>query len=280
MKALAIVVLAVFVTGCASSSSQYYEAVQKTAEANALAHQAKFDALSKIAESGDGQAASAAVMALALTNTQSIQPMPQQSEALQWASVLASPVTSLGMMWMQADSAKTMARYNSQVDLARISADAATQEALYGSFVAANATTADVALGGFNAMGNIDYTPFVNGMVDLGTAGINGAVDLGTVGMNNLLDMGTAGFDANTAIATVGIDGAVTLGTIGMDNLTTFGTETIDGMITLDAGNNALYSSVWSSYTQSLEDILGTIPEPVTCTVTTAADGAATVTCN
>ena len=111
MKALAIVVLAVFVTGCASSSSQYYEAVQKTAEANALAHQAKFDALSKIAASGDGQAASAAVMALALTNTQSIQPIPQQSEALQWASVLATPVTSLGMMWMQADSAKTMARY-------------------------------------------------------------------------------------------------------------------------------------------------------------------------
>lgn len=280
MKALAIVVLAVFVTGCASSSSQYYEAVQKTAEANALAHQAKFDALSKIAASGDGQAASAAVMALALTNTQSIQPIPQQSEALQWASVLAAPVTSLGMMWMQADSAKTMARYNSQVDLARISADASTQEALYGSFVASNATTADVALGGFNAMGNIDYTPFVDGMVDLGTAGINGAVDLGTVGMNNLLDMGTAGFDANTAIATVGIDGAVTLGTAGMDNLTSFGTSAINDMITLDAGNNALYGSVWSSYTQSVENMLDAIPEPVTCTVTTAADGSATVTCN
>ena len=266
--------------GCASSSSQYYEAVQKTAEANALAHQAKFDALSKIAASGDGQAASAAVMALALTNTQSIQPIPQQSEALQWASVLAAPVTSLGMMWMQADSAKTMARYNSQVDLARISADASTQEALYGSFVASNATTGEVALGGFNAMGNIDYTPFIDGMVDLGTAGIDGAVTLGTEGFDANTAIATAGFDANTAIATAGIDGAVSLGTVGMNNLTTFGTEAIDGMVTLDSGNNALYSSVWSSYTQSLENMLNAIPEPVTCTVTTAADGSATVTCN
>jgi len=280
MRRFGVVLGIVLLAGCSTAATDYYQAVEKAAQANAIAAQAKFDALSKIAAAGDGQAASAAVMALALTQTPTINPIPQQSQALQWASILATPVTSLGMMWMQADSAKTMARYNSQVDLARISADAATQEALYGSFVASNATTGEVALGGFNALGNIDYTPFVNGMVDLGAAGITGAVDLGTVGMDNLLDMGTAGFDANTAIATAGIDGAVTLGTVGMDNLTTFGTEAIDGMITLDSGNNALYSSVWSSYTESLENMLNAIPEPVTCTVSTAADGSATVTCN
>jgi len=255
--------------GCSTVATDYYQAVEKAAQANAAAAQAKFDALSKIAAAGDGQAASAAVMALALTQTPTVTPIPQQSAALQWASVLAAPVSNLGMMWMQTDSTKTMARYNAQVDLARISADAETQQALYGSFVASNATTGEVALGGYDALGNIDYTPFIDGMVNLGTTG-----------MDNLLDMGTAGFDANTAIATAGIDGAVTLGTIGMDNLTTFGTEAIDGMITLDAGNNALYSSVWSSYTQSLENMLDTIPDPVTCNVTTAADGSATVTCN
>lgn len=212
MKKLGLIIAVLAVTGCASTNSEYYEAVQKTAEANAMANKAKFDALSAIASSGDGQAASAAVMALALTQTQSVTPIPQQSEALQWASILATPVTSLGMMWMQADSAKTMARYNADVDLARISADASTQQALYGSFVASNATTADVALGGFNAMGNIDYTPFVNGMVDLGTAGITGAVDLGT-----------AGFNANTDIATVGLNTAGQLGVTGMNNLTNLG---------------------------------------------------------
>ena len=61
----ALLTALLFITGCASTNSLYYEAVQKTAEANARAVQAKFDALSKIASSGDGQAASAAVMALA-----------------------------------------------------------------------------------------------------------------------------------------------------------------------------------------------------------------------
>jgi len=259
VKALAIVVLAVFVTGCASSSSQYYEAVQKTAEANALAHQAKFDALSKIASSGDGQAASAAVMALALTNTQSIQPIPQQSESLQWASVLATPVTSLGMMWMQADSAKTMARYNSQVDMARISAESADSQALYGAFVDSHQVTGDV-------IGNMDYTPFIDGMVTLGTTGMNGLVDMG----DNLLDMGTAGFDAN-----------VTLGTAGITGVTTLGTNAIQGLITLDAGNNALYSDVWSTYTDSIESILLEIPDPVLCSATAdPVTGATAITCD
>jgi hypothetical protein len=261
MKAILSILCVVLVAGCASSNTQYYEAVQKAAEASSAAHQAKFEALSKIAASGDGQAASAAVMALALTQTPTITPVPQQSQALQWASILAAPVSNLGMMWMQTDSTKTMAKYNAQVDLARISSDAETQQALYGSFVASNATTADVALGGFNAMGNIDYTPFIDGMVNLGNAGIDGAVTLGT-----------SGFDANTSIATTGLDSAVTLGTVGMDNLTSFGTSAVNGMITLDAGNNALYSSVWTTYTESLQGILGTLPDPVTCSVD--ADGA------
>lgn len=261
MKTLAGVVLAVFVTGCASTNSEYYAAVQKTAEANAMASKAKFDALSAIAASGDGQAASAAVMALALTQTQNVAPIPQQSQALQWASILATPVTSLGMMWMQADSAKTMAKYSADVDLARISADATTQQALYGSFVSMGETTATVA-------SNIDYTPFVEGMVSLGVTG-----------MDNLTNLGTAGFDANTAIATAGITGAVDLGTAGMTNLTTMGTSAIDGLISLDAGNNDLYGSVWTSYTQTVENMLLAIPEPVNCTPVIGADGTVTITC-
>jgi hypothetical protein len=263
MKAVLLCVLLIM-GGCASSNSLYYEAVQKTAEANAKAAQAKFDALSQIASSGDGQAASAAVMALALTQTSSVQPIPQKSEAIQWASILASPVTSLGMMWMQADSAKTMARYNAQVDLASVQADAQTQQALYGSFT-------DISSAGFTAVGNVDYTPFVNGMVTLGSTG-----------MDNLLDMGEAGFDANTAIATVGLNSTTQLGVTGMDNLTTLGsagftglidlgtvgfnsavtlgTEGYETVLSLDSGNNSLTSSVWSDYVQSISEIMGNLP--------------------
>lgn len=278
MKALAIVVLAVFVTGCASTNSEYYEAVQKTAEANAMANKAKFDALSAIAASGDGQAASAAVMALALTQTQTVTPIPQQSEALQWASILATPVTSLGMMWMQADSAKTMARYNADVDLARISADATTQQALYGSFV-------DTASAGYNAMGNIDYTPFVDGMVNLGTTG-----------MDNLLDLGTAGFDANTDIAVAGItqvgataeDGlnaTANVGIAGMTNLVTLGTNGLNAAETLGIqGMLGMHETTksWVNYASGIhadfKDMLEN--EQTGCVVTTNSSGQIVVTCN
>ena len=278
MKALAIVVLAVFVTGCASTNSEYYAAVQKTAEANAMANKAKFDALSAIASSGDGQAASAAVMALALTQTQTVTPIPQQSEALQWASILATPVTSLGMMWMQADSAKTMARYNADVDLARISADATTQQALYGSFV-------DTASAGYNAMGNIDYTPFVDGMVTLGTTG-----------MDNLLDLGTAGFDANTDIAVAGItqvgataeDGlnaTANVGIAGMTNLVTLGTNGLNTAQTLGIqGMLGMHETTesWVNYASGIhadfKDMLEN--EQTGCVVTTNSSGQIIVTCN
>ncbi|QDP58302.1 MAG: hypothetical protein Unbinned8622contig1005_43 [Prokaryotic dsDNA virus sp.] len=267
MKAIIALLLAVSITGCASSNSQYYEAVQKAAEANSAAARAKFEALSAIAAAGDGQAASAAVMALALTQTPTVNPIPQQSQALQWASILATPVTSLGMMWMQADSAKTMAKYSADVDLARISADATTQQALYGSFV----SMGEVA-------GNIDYTPFVDGMITLGVTG-----------MDNLTNLGTAGFDANTTIATTGMDNLTTLGTSGFTSLTSLGTAGLDSTVTLgaagfdtmlnmDAGNNALLDGVWTQYTTAISEIMTNVPQ-LSCTITNNADGTSSVIC-
>ena len=228
MKRILTALSIIFMVGCASSNTQYYEAVQKTAEANARAAQAKFDALSAIATSGDGQAASAAVMALALTNTSNVQPIPQQSEAIQWASILASPVTSLGMMWMQADSAKTMARYSSQVDIARVAAESKDNQALYGAFV-------DTAAAGYTALGNVDYTPFVDGMVTLGTAGIDGAVTLGT-----------AGFDSNVQLGTAGINGVVDMGTVGVNGLVNVANTGYDTMLTLGQGHDTLVSTIWN----------------------------------
>jgi hypothetical protein len=256
MKLITTILAVLLITGCASSSTQYYEAVQKAAEANSRAAQAKFDALSAIAAAGDGQAASAAVMALALTQTPTANPIPQQSEAIQWASILASPVTSLGMMWMQADSAKTMARMNARVDLAQVKADAETQQALYGSF-------SDISSAGFTAVGNVDYTPFIDGMVDLGTTG-----------MDNLTTLGTAGFDANTEIATVGI---TQVGLTAKDGLDTAEILGIQGML----GMNETTKS-WIQYATSMntnfKDMMAT--EQSGCVVTTNASDQIIVTCN
>ncbi len=241
----ALIAALLFVTGCASTNSLYYESVQKTAEANARAVQAKFDALSKIASSGDGQAASAAVMALALTSTPNSQPIPQKSEAIQWASILASPVTSLGMMWMQADSAKTMARYNSQVDLAQVAADAQTQQALYGSF-------SDISSSGFAAVSNVDYTPFVDGMVTLGTTGMNGLVDMG----DNIRDLGEAGFNANVELGKAGIDGVVDVAETGYG-----------AMLDLGKDSNDLIGQIWNN------------PKAI-CSVSVDEAGELTITCD
>lgn len=305
MKGLVLVFLSVVITGCASSTTQYYEAMQAAAQANATASQAKYDALAAIAASGDGQAASAAVMALALTQTPTITPMPQQSQALQWASILATPVTSLGMMWMQADSAKTMAKYSADVDLARISADATTQQTLYGSFVGMSEATASVA-------SNIDYTPFINGMVDLGNAGIDGAVTLGTSGFDSnvaisgaaitgLVDLGNAGLDSTLAMGTAGLSSTLTMGTAGLDAATTLGTAGLasavtlgtagmtgiadvslagyENMLNMDAGNNALMDGVWSQYTTAISDIMANVPQ-LSCTIVNNADGTSSVSCS
>lgn len=311
MKFVLGLLCAIAVTGCSSSTSQYYEAVQAAAQANAAASQAKFDALSKIAAAGDGQAASAAVMALALTQTPSVTPVPQQSQALQWASILATPVTSLGMMWMQSDSAKAMAKYNADVSLARVAATAESNQALYGAFVDANQITGDVAVAGMNAAGNVDYSGFIDGLVTLGTTGMTELGDLGSAGFDSnvaisgaaitgLVDLGNAGLDASTTLGTAGLNTAVTLGTAGLDSTVTLGTAGITGavdlgtagitgvsnvaiegygtMLTLDQGNNDLMSTVWTDYTAAIQNIMDSVPQ-LSCTVTNNADGTSTVSC-
>lgn len=264
-KILTGIAATLLISGCASTTTEYYEAVEAAAQANAAASQAKFDALSVIASSGDGQAASAAVMALALTQTPVITPMPQQSQALQWASILAAPISNLGMMWLQTDSTKTMARYNSQVDLARINADANTQQALYGAF-------ADSAAAGYEALGNVDYTPFVDGMVTLGVTG-----------MDNLTQLGESGFDANTAIATTGMNNLYSLGTNGMNNLVTLGTNGLDtaenlgiqGMMGIHQTNED-----WLSYLNKSDLIMQDMMKANGCVITTDSNNKVVVTCN
>ena len=267
MKYLLLVVSLFILGGCASTSTEYYQAVEKAAQANAAASKAKFDALSAIAASGDGQAASAAVMALAMSSTPHVQPVPQQSQAIQWASILATPVTSLGMMWMQADSAKTMAQYNAQVDLARVKATSSDNQALYGSFVNAHAITGDVANTGLTQMGtslgNVDFTPFIDGMVTLGTAGIDGAVDLGTAGFDTNAEIAVAGFTQIGATAEDGLNVAANISNNAMTNLHSLGKLGMEGIY--------MTNQDWLEYATATNK---------GCVITTDDDGKVVVTCN
>ena len=276
MKTLILAVSLLILGGCASSSTQYYEAVQRAAEANAKASQAKFDALATIASAGDGQAASAAVMALALSSTPNVQPVPQQSEAIQWASILATPVTSLGMMWMQADSAKTMAQYNAQVDLARVNANSADNQALYGAFVDANSITGDVANTGLTQMGtslgNVDYTPFIDGMITLGTTGMGSLVDLGTEGFNANTNIATAGFGAVVDVTQAGYDTLGSVTTTGMNNLYDLG---VQGMLGIHETTED-----WLTHSDNRDQVLLDLMQNNTCTITTDDNGQIVVTCN
>lgn len=106
MKTMQIIIsiLALALSGC-SSYGDYYGSVDaanarqvEAQRAQSDADAARYQALMRIAESGDSTAKVAAVMALALSQNQGAQarmvvPAQPQNEALQWASILVPGVT-------------------------------------------------------------------------------------------------------------------------------------------------------------------------------------------
>ena len=149
---IGILFLSAYMVGCASTqSTEYYTAVQNAAIAQSKMMQARYDALGKIAGNG-GEASTAAVMALAMTNQTPIVPQPQKSEALQWAQVLAGPVAGLGSMWLSNDATKTMARYNKDTQISRINADQQNTTELYGLMGGNSDNMMNLGLGGYDAL--------------------------------------------------------------------------------------------------------------------------------
>lgn len=281
MKRLVATAAVVFLCGCSSTTTQYYEAVALTAESQANAVRARAEALSQIAASGDPGAASAAVMALALTQTQTITPVPQQSQAIQWASILAAPLSNVATMYLQNDATKAMAKYNADVSLARVAATSQSNAALYGTFADMNQATADVGIAGLGAAGNVDYTPLITPFID-------GMVTLGTTGMTSLVDVSVAGFGANTDIATAGITGAVDISNTALTSVVDMGNAGITAVsntslgafstiLDLDTGNNSLLDGLWTNYTTSIQDIIDGVPR--VCQTVTDANGVTSIVC-
>lgn len=103
MRTLGLLSILLLLAGC-STAGDYYKSVDASnahnvslAKAHAEAEAIRYQALMRIAESGDATAKVAATMALALgagtRQAQAAVAQPQRSEALEWASILVPGVT-------------------------------------------------------------------------------------------------------------------------------------------------------------------------------------------
>jgi hypothetical protein len=180
VKILALV-LSIFLVGCQTAGQEYYQAVERIAIAQSAAQQAKSEALSKIAASGDSSAAGSAVMALALMQAPNTQVIPQQSAALEWSKAVLPVVGSLGAMWISSDAQKTTARHAMTSNLARIEQEGNKTTALYEMLASSNDNMLNLGLGGFDAVNEAGAQSVELGL-GLGLASING----GSGGSDNL----------------------------------------------------------------------------------------------
>ena len=165
-------ILAVLITGCQTAGQEYYQAVQQIAIAQSQAQQAKSEALSKIAASGDSSAAGSAVMALALMQSPQTQVIPQQSAALEWSKAVLPVVGSLGAMWISSDAQKTTARHAMTSNLARIEQEGNKTTALYEMLGSNNENMLNLGLGSYEAI-NVAGQQSVDLGLGLGLASIN-----------------------------------------------------------------------------------------------------------
>ena len=292
----------IFATGCAGNQAarDYYLAMQAAAQENAKASTARYNALAQLASSGDPGAATAATMAIALSQDQVVQPQYIESSALKWAGVLAAPVTTLGLGVVQAGVAKNASNNAAQVQMASFASNEAIQlgqqnmvstlgsqwatganassQALVDLGIAgfgalntagdqtvalgtAGLTTAStIATAGFTANENI-ATVGMNNLNEMGQYGMTTVGAVGTAGMQNLTDLGKWGMEGIWLTAENGMDGMQALGEAGMTNLTTLGTT---GMGLVDTqGSN--YATIIANMQATINQLGADLADPITC---------------
>ena len=275
----AICLISVVNVGCASASgSNYYEAVQKAAEAKALVSEARYRALAEVAASGDGQAASAAVMAIALSNDDTIVPQYVESSALKWAQVLTPTIGTLGLGIVQANVAKNAANKAAEVQMASMQANADIQlgqQTMISNMgsqwadvaAAGGQATVDVALAGFGALNTAGDQTVQLGLAGLDTAdsiattGFTTVGNVATTGMNNLNEMGQFGMTTVGAVGMHGIDAAETLGIQGMLGIH----ETNEDWLNYSTGKDTNISQILADFQTTIRQFGLDLATPITC---------------
>lgn len=275
---LAGVVLSV---GCASTGNDYYAAVEKAAQANALASEAKYRALAQVASSGDGQAASAAVMAIALSKDNSVVPQYVESNALKWAQVLSPTIGTLGLGMIQANVARNASDNAAKVQMASMSANAEIQLGqqqmvtdLGGQWsdaaAAGGAAVVDVAIAGFGALNTAGDQTVTLGVAGLNTAdsiattGFTTVGNVATTGMDNLNEMGQFGMTTVGAVGMHGLDKTTELGKWGMEGIWTTNKDWLEYSTTSDTN----FANIIADFNATIRQFGTDLATPITCNQT------------
>ena len=267
-----ISLVTVLMVGCTTTSTEYYEAMRQAAEAQAYVQEQKFKALSQLAQSSDSGAASAAVMAIALTQEQPIVPQFIESDALKWAQVMVPSMTTLGGLWFQTDLAKTQSNNSKDIQLASFESQKEIQLGTQATYVGlaeqwagagqansqylldmglagfdalniAGGQTQDVAIAGFESLEEVSVT----GFTQIGTTAVAGFTQLGTVAMDGFDALTTMSTNYNTTILGINDDWAAELRILlanPLTNTTTTNTTTNNSSnIQCNIVNNAVVCS-------------------------------------
>ena len=285
-------------TACAGNQAaqDYYVAMQAAANANATVSAAKYEALARLAESGDPGASTAAVMAIALTKDDAVTPQYIESSALKWAQVLTPTIGTLGLGALQAVS--TMNASDNAKDIQMASFDANTaiqlgQQDMVGGLVgslsdgwstsaaAGGAASAEIAIAGFTALntaGGQTADVAISGMTTIGDVATAGFTQIGATaedGINATSAVGLAGMTSLVTLGTTGIaateNTGISLGTTGMTSLVTQNDAWLDYSTTRDEN----ISGILADFNATIQQLGADLATPITC----ADDGTGTIVC-
>ena len=260
-----LALVAISLTGCASAGADYYQAIERAANANAAASAARYEALAKVAQSNDPGAATAAVMAIALSEDTPILPQYVESSALKWASVLVPGATTLGGIWLQTDLAKTQSNNSRDIQMASFDQNTAIQLGQQGMVTDLGTQWAGAATAG----GQAAVTLGLAGFDALNLAG-DQTVSVATTGLNTADSIATTGFTTVGNVSTAGMAGMVTLGTTGITAVSDVGIAGMEGMnlmngdwLNYSTGRDTTYagtiSDILSNYQATIAELNNTI---------------------
>ena len=279
-------------TACAGNQAarDYYQAVQVAAQERAKADAYRFNALAEMAKSGEPGAATAATMAIALSQNATITPQYVEGSALKWAQVLATPVATLGGLWIQSDVAKNASNNAREIQLASFQSNEAIQlgqqnmvtglgSQWAGAAAAGGAATVDVALAGFTALNASGAQT-----VEVAVSGFNTADSIATTGLTTVGTVATAGFTQIGATAEDGMNATANVGLAGMTNLVDLGTSGIDGSVELGKwGMEGIWTTNqdWLQYSTTRDSSIAGIVSDLNATIQQLGTDLATpITCN
>ena len=262
----------ILMVGCATGGTEYYDAMRRAAEAQAAVSEARYDALSKLALSGDSGAASAAVMAIALTRDDTIVPQFIESDALKWAQVMVPSMTTLGGLWFQSDLAKTQSNNSKDIQLASFESQQAIQLGTQATYVGLAEQWAT------SGQANSEY------LLDMGLAGFDAlniaggqTQDVAIAGFESIESVSVTGF---TQIGTTAVAGFNQIGTTAVAGFTQLGTVAMDGFDALNAMSTNYNTTILGINDDWAAELRQLLTNPLTNTTTTTSTTNTTTSAN